>query len=115
MSTTPIPWFEVEARTWSTCECCASSVTARAGGGPGYELRRAPHRRLREGPGPSDRNRGRNLRPAPAPLLRRRGSAGCRPQGPATTCEGEDPRRTRSEERRVGKEGVSKCRSRWSP
>src|SRR3546814_4017295 len=26
-----------------------------------------------------------------------------------------DPRRSRSEERRVGKECVSKCRSRWSP
>src|SRR3546814_919479 len=47
-STTSIPCFEVDARTWRTCECCASSVTARAGGGPGYELRRAPHRRLRE-------------------------------------------------------------------
>src|SRR3546814_11625698 len=30
----------------------------------------------------------------------------------AATWAGEDPR---SEERRVGKEGVSKCRSRWAP
>src|SRR3546814_15529776 len=35
------------------------------------------------------------------------------PQSPATN--GGEGTATRSEERRVGKEGVSTCRSRWSP
>src|SRR3546814_18934743 len=50
----------------------------------------------------------RTPRPCPAP---RRGVA-CQPCTPSTarrTCS------TRSEERRVGKECVSMCRSRWSP
>src|SRR3546814_4007452 len=34
---------------------------------------------------------------------------------PARRPGGRDPRRPRSEERRVGKECVSTCRSRWSP
>src|SRR3546814_9473969 len=33
---------------------------------------------------------------------------------PRSECD-EDPDRTRSEERRVGKECVSTCRSRWAP
>src|SRR3546814_5937410 len=33
----------------------------------------------------------------------------------ANNADGNDESETRSEERRVGKEGVSTCRSRWSP
>src|SRR3546814_13437264 len=38
-----------------------------------------------------------------------------RPFGGMTTHYGKGTAQRRSEERRVGKEGVSKCRSRWSP
>src|SRR3546814_20800426 len=37
------------------------------------------------------------------------------PSGTATSVASTKPIATRSEERRVGKEGVRTCRSRWSP
>src|SRR3546814_2290545 len=48
----------------------------------------------------------------PGALFRRPGRWGAAPASPRGGCEA---RRARSEERRVGKECVSTCRSRWSP
>src|SRR3546814_15453640 len=44
-----------------------------------------------------------------------RGLLGVREAGEQHVAVGLDQRPVRSEERRVGKEGVSTCRSRWSP
>src|SRR3546814_20083646 len=49
-------------------------------------------------------------------VLRRARSLGCAPARPtrSRTAEDRSPAEARSEERRVGKECVSTCRSRWS-
>src|SRR3546814_3138858 len=57
------------------------------------------------------RRRGAESRSCPHRLHRRFPSAPATPERTAGCC----PRAGRSEERRVGKECVSTCRSRWSP
>src|SRR3546814_2066549 len=64
-----------------------------------------------EAPGARARRRRRRRTPAPHGEC---GTASRRDPRPPIACR-TDARRLRSEERRVGKEGVSTCRSRWSP
>src|SRR3546814_2455057 len=85
--------YEMRISDWSSDVC--SSDLGGTGGGPGGALSRAARR---IGGGPDSGCRFAECR---------RGAAGTGRRRPG--------RSPRSEERRVGKECVSTCRSRWSP
>src|SRR3546814_5002805 len=93
--------YEMRISDWSS-DVCSSDLTRLLVGAPG---RRTPGKRLTQGPDVRGWRRARlrappgRLSPWPRPSDRRRPERQC----------------SRSEERRVGKECVSTCRSRWSP
>src|SRR3546814_21187018 len=86
--------YEMRISDWSSDVCSSDLATAGTGGGV----------RCRE----PDRRCGRRGR-----VSRRAGGIPHRRRGQARAACAAPPRR--SEERRVGKECVSTCRSRWSP
>src|SRR3546814_17947458 len=81
--------YELRISDWSS-DVCSSDLR-----GSRDRRRRVPRRERRAS--------SRTIRPAPP-------CPNCRRRGPPAARAG-----TRSEERRVGKECVSTCRSRWSP
>src|SRR3546814_15789369 len=102
--------YEMRISDWSSDVCSsdldaryASICAGRALGRAGRLFARAGRRRRVDPRGAADGLSGRRAEPAYGDRHQRaRGRRQCR-DGP------------RTEERRVGKESVSKCRSRWSP
>src|SRR3546814_9297860 len=84
--------YDMRISDWSS-DVCSSDLSIAAGGTTSSGRR---PRRTRRGTGEIFKH------PGPPPLLARLPRSG-------------SPARGRSEERRVGKECVSTCRSRWSP
>src|SRR3546814_8105956 len=90
--------YEMRISDWSS-DVCSSDLPARQGPGGDGKCPRLPH---------AEEEAAHHHRPG-RPGQRRGGGEGRPPEHHARQ------RPARSEERRVGKECVSTCRSRWSP
>ena len=113
------------------CTCGVQGLCSPSPAGPGPRLRTPPQKLGSPAPAPArpgaqplltgstqapGRARGGGHRPLPPAVPRTTCCViHCDDRGPGTLPESEQPSRVRSEERRVGKECLRLCRSRWSP
>src|SRR3546814_19503484 len=117
--------YEMRISDWSS-DVCSSDLLYGFCTGVKRSLVRRPRPRLHQCPAPADRRCAGATHPRPsrsrAPGYWARGARRLRPSQDRTSRPRlsaakhiSKERKTRSDERREGKEGLSKCRSRWWP